>query len=70
MKIDYTKEILLCFKLQYSLRYERYIDFFQEPIPKSLKRMTYKILVYCDMVGDMNLIIDLIRGIRKNGTSN
>ena len=57
-----TKEILLNFRFQYPERYKKYDMFFQEDICfKSQKAIQNGILIYYDLLKDMQFLVDLIR---------
>ncbi len=57
-----SKEMVLNFKLQYPEKYERYNLFFQKDICfKSQRAIQNGILTYCDLLEDMQFLIDLIK---------
>jgi len=66
MKEEYEKyrwEVLECFKEQYSEKWEIYKLFYEESffLPLSQYKIEKSILLYCDLIEDMNLIVAIIR---------
>lgn len=64
MKINFSKEILVCFKLQYPKRFENYKDFFVKEDRDVMKIQKY-LLIYCDMIEDFNILIKLIKELKN-----
>lgn len=61
------EEILLCFRHQYTRRWREYDLFFQEDISlmRSDKSIQKAVLIYCNLLDDLNFLIDLIKQQEK-----
>lgn len=57
-----SKEMIINFKLQHPERYNKYEKFFEKDICfKSQRAIQEGILTYCDMLEDMQFLVDLIK---------
>ncbi len=64
---DFVREIIRDFKEQYPKNYRRYEDFLnrKDPVPRSHLMIEKEIMTYCDMMLDLQFLIDLTRDLEN-----
>ena len=62
----YTKEVINCFQEQYPEDWKRYESFFNKGIPKGATLLSKEILIYCDLIDDMQFLVDLIEELEDS----
>ena len=64
-----VKEILICFENQYPERYSSYKRFFERTLTtKHPTFLTNEILIYCNMVENLDILSSIIRECVKEST--